>query len=90
MSVSIHLCDKKLAFAKTADDGSSTAVLEMDVEKLKSGINAFAHENTGTDEFAAGALAMFTMLEACSAGDSLSPAEVISAVRFQSAEPPQT
>lgn len=86
MSVSIHLCDKKLAFTKTAEDGNSTAVLELDVTKLKSGIEAFALDNTGSDEFAAGALAMFTMLEACSAENS-SPAEVISAVRFQATEP---
>ena len=60
MSLSLHLCDEKLVIA----DGDLARRI-LDVKKLNpEGLQVFAIANTGTDDFAAGALAMLEMLEA--------------------------
>lgn len=60
MTVSLHLCEEKLAFA----DGEVARRI-LDVKKLHpDGLQNFAMANTSSDDFAAGALAMLELLEA--------------------------
>jgi hypothetical protein len=64
MIVSLHLCDETVAFAQTLDE-ESKPLRVLDVAKLNpDGLQTFALSNTGTGDFAAGALAMLELLEA--------------------------
>jgi hypothetical protein len=65
MIVSLHLCDETLDFVKNFESGVSGTARVLDAQKLsRHGLQEFAMANTGTDDFAAGALAMLEMLEA--------------------------
>lgn len=60
MSKSLHLCESNLAFAE-----GDVCLRKLDVKKLSpDGLQTFALANTGSEDFAAGALAMLELLEA--------------------------
>ena len=64
MTVSLHLCEEKLAFACTMENGEPAPPRILDRRKLHPvGVATFANTNTGSDDFAAGALAMLVLLE---------------------------
>lgn len=65
MTVSLHLCEETLLFAAAGDGGDAKPIRVLNAAKLDpAGRQAFADTNTGSNDFAEGALAMLELLEA--------------------------